>query len=516
MGESTEVHGLTQIPTHTRGWVRGWNPMLPLDIVSLPLARETAVFDASRPAPTPRFMAPFISGMTRALSRTICLVALLCTACGDAAVAPLEGAHETAAQSLGEQVVEGYPSHQERVVVYLTNRARTEPDAFNADEPYPPSPPLQWDLPLSKAARFHAEHIEEENCWCSDHSSCCPLEGQGDATQCASAATECGVATAADRVQRFSPNYSGENMARGQRSGIEAVDGWIRSSGHWANINGAHAQLGVGRVGNAWVQDFGSGATEDAVIGDGIHFKDGGGTSTTFGITYHQPGTGGPQAALLLLDGQCIDLDLRYGTPELGAFETNMSLEAGCHRYVFYVRDGHGDDHVYPTYGSLGVASGDAGDCPLYSDNRPADTCSPAGQACQTGDTRPCYTGPYDTRGVGICADGAERCIGGAWTGECRLQTKPLAEDVCEDSMDNDCDGAVDEGCSSEDDAPMTRGTGEMEVDSDPETTPPSTTHDHQGEGGCQTCPTQKTPSLPWSILWGCMGLLIAVRRARQ
>ncbi len=338
-----------------------------------------------------------------------------------------------------------YPSYEERVMLYLTNKARTQPELFNPAEPYPPSSPLRYDLDLSVAARFHAEHIIEESCWCADHSSCCQLGGQGEDVSCSGATTGCGAEDASTRVGRFSPDYSGENMAMGQTTPEQAIDGWINSSGHWRNMNSAHGLLGVGRYTRAWVQDFGRATSPAPVAEDGIHLAAPGG-STAFGITYYQPTTGGPQSVLAIVEGECIELELTTGTAELGAFEATRALEPGCHRYYFYVRDGAGGDHVYPAEGSMGVAVGDSGDCPLYLPSRPADTCSPAGQPCETGDTRPCYTGPYGTADVGACVSGVERCIGAQWTGECRLQETPNSE-VCGDGVDDDCDGTADEGC---------------------------------------------------------------------
>lgn len=389
-------------------------------------------------------------------SSLIALAALGLLGCG---VPPASSLGEDAAfairrAGLGEEIEPGTPSHQERVILYLTNRARSEPDKFNPEEPYPPTPPVRYDLQLSKAARFHAEQIAEADCWCEDHSSCCDLVGEGEETTCSSPPTGCGGTDAATRVSKWSPSYSAENMARDYPSGASAVDGWIHSSGHWQNMNADHSMLGVGQYeARAWVQDFGRGGPLPPVIGDGVHFQDAG--ATRFGITYYQPGTGGPQSILLILDGECVDLDLAAGEPDHGAFEVTRQPTSGCHRYYFYVRDGNGQDHVYPEEGSLGVAIGNADGCPLYDTNRPADTCSPAGQGCMTGDTRPCYTGPFGTRDVGACAAGVERCIGGQWTGECRLEVLPSAQDTCQDAIDNDCDGVVDEECVDEDDAGM-------------------------------------------------------------
>lgn len=357
-----------------------------------------------------------------------------------------EGEARTA-QPLGEPR-DGYPSYSERAVLYLTNRARTEPDAFNPDEPYEPSPPLQYDLPLSKAARWQARHIVDASCWCEDHSSCCDvIEDDSGEVMCADQPSGCGVTSSVERVSLWSPRYSGENAALGQRSAKQAVDGWINSSGHWQNINGSHTLLGVGRHQNAWVQDFGSGGTPP-VAADGIHVRSG--QSYTFGTTYYQPGTGGPQSALVIVDGTCHELDLEYGTAELGAFETTLALESGCHRYYFHITDGDGEYHTYPDEGSFGVSVG-ADDCPFYSTNRPADTCSPSGQTCETGHTRPCYTGPFDTENVGICEAGTERCIGGSWTGECRLQSLPEDAEICGNELDDDCNGTIDDGCEPAD-----------------------------------------------------------------
>jgi hypothetical protein len=387
--------------------------------------------------------------------------------------APLSAADDgeaRAAQPLGEPQ-DGYPSYAERVVLYLTNRARTEPDAFNPDEPYDPTPPLQYDKPLSEAARWQAQHIIEGSCWCEDHSSCCELteDAQGNVA-CTDQPTGCGVTSSTERVSLWSPRYSGENAALGQQSAEQAVDGWIHSSGHWQNINSGHTLLGVGRFQTGWVQDFGRGGTPP-VAADGIHMRSG--QQHTFGTTYYQPGSGGPQSALVIVDGRCHELDLAYGTPELGAFETTLSLASGCHRYYFHITDGDGAFHTYPDAGSFAVSLG-SDNCPFYSTNRPADTCSPSGQRCETGHTRPCYTGPFGTEDVGICQAGTERCIGGTWTGECSRQTLPEAAEICENDLDDNCNGQVDEECGAAD-------VGELDVGD------VGTTGDDDGDahGGC-------------------------------
>ncbi len=56
---------------------------------------------------------------------------------------------------------------------------------------------------------------------------------------------------------------------------------------------------------------------------------------------------------------------------------------------------------------------------------------------------RPCYGGNPRLRGVGACQDGRTYCKNGRW-GKCIGYGVPKAE-IC-DSIDNDCDGSIDEG----------------------------------------------------------------------
>ncbi|MUH00322.1 hypothetical protein F7734_51860 [Scytonema sp. UIC 10036] len=52
----------------------------------------------------------------------------------------------------------------------------------------------------------------------------------------------------------------GENIAKGQRTPQQVVQGWMNSSGHRANIlNANFTEIGTGFFNNHWVQNFGSG-----------------------------------------------------------------------------------------------------------------------------------------------------------------------------------------------------------------------------------------------------------------
>ncbi len=70
------------------------------------------------------------------------------------------------------------------------------------------------------------------------------------------------------------------------------------------------------------------------------------------------------------------------------------------------------------------------------------------GLECSSGDQRPCYEGDFATRGVGACRLGEQTCqVNGTW-GACKNQGTPGPE-TCDDTLDNDCDGQVNEGCAS-------------------------------------------------------------------
>lgn len=72
--------------------------------------------------------------------------------------------------------------------------------------------------------------------------------------------------------------------------------------------------------------------------------------------------------------------------------------------------------------------------------------------SCTAGEERGCYTGPNDTRDIGACGSGVQRCSeDGATWGRCEGEVLPTAE-VCGDGVDNDCDGELDEGVDADGD----------------------------------------------------------------
>ncbi|NIO20175.1 MAG: hypothetical protein GTN76_05370 [Candidatus Aenigmarchaeota archaeon] len=63
------------------------------------------------------------------------------------------------------------------------------------------------------------------------------------------------------------------------------------------------------------------------------------------------------------------------------------------------------------------------------------------GQQCVSGDTRPCGSD------IGVCETGLRTCKGGEWS-DCIGEKKPTSNvDVCDNGLDDNCDGTIDEDC---------------------------------------------------------------------
>jgi uncharacterized protein YkwD len=144
-----------------------------------------------------------------------------------------------------------YPGYEERAVLYLTNRARTDPSAEGWPS-YPAQPPLQWSYDLDRAARAHSLDMRDTPCF--QHNSCDGTDAQA-------------------RVLSY---YTGpwmawgENISAGVPDPPTAVHNWLYEigaaageTGHRDNIfSSGFTLLGVGfaaggtKYKNYYTQDF--------------------------------------------------------------------------------------------------------------------------------------------------------------------------------------------------------------------------------------------------------------------
>jgi hypothetical protein len=83
---------------------------------------------------------------------------------------------------------------------------------------------------------------------------------------------------------------------------------------------------------------------------------------------------------------------------------------------------------------SVEICDGKDNDCDGVTDN--------GAMCCQEGTKRPCGFG-----NIGICELGERDCRGGIW-GECRGAVLPAENDICDNNLDDNCDGETDEGCA--------------------------------------------------------------------
>ncbi|HEY0138019.1 MAG TPA: choice-of-anchor L domain-containing protein [Nannocystis sp.] len=91
----------------------------------------------------------------------------------------------------------------------------------------------------------------------------------------------------------------------------------------------------------------------------------------------------------------------------------------------------------------LGACQNDFNNC----DKDPGNGCEVDGSCeCVPGEKVACYTGPEETKNIGVCKGGLQTCNAqGTGYGSCTGEVLPGALDLCANSLDDDCDGSVDE-----------------------------------------------------------------------
>jgi hypothetical protein len=306
-----------------------------------------------------------------------------------------------------------YPNYDERVALYATNRARTDPTAEGWPT-YPAQPPLLWQVDLNHSARTHSQDMHDTPCF--QHNSC-------DGT---------------DAFARVEMYYTGpwmeigENISAGKSvsDGFIAIHNWIYEigaaageTGHRDNIFSAKfTLLGNGFVPggtafqNYWTQDFIGTPVTHPRLCDGIHFPGmiAAGGATTFGTTYYDAGGAAPTRIAVVVDGVCNLLGLAHGTAARGAYETKMSLAVGCHPY-FFLSTTAGADATYPDSGALQAGIGvDVTSCPLAATTRAANSCAATVDGGAPPDAPVAGSGGRGGSGSGGSSSGGASGSGGA------------------------------------------------------------------------------------------------------
>ena len=108
----------------------------------------------------------------------------------------------------------------------------------------PPAPPMVWNDQLEVAAQNHAEDMSSKKYF--SHTS---RDGRSMTDR---------VIAVGYTYKGFKTFTAGENIAQGQMSIAEVMDGWLKSPGHCKNLmNPSFKEVGVAEFNQYWVQDFG-------------------------------------------------------------------------------------------------------------------------------------------------------------------------------------------------------------------------------------------------------------------
>jgi hypothetical protein len=279
--------------------------------------------------------------------------------------------------------INGFPSWSERMIHVLVNRARSDPAADLADctncleaPCYTSQPPLEWNVDLARAARFHAANLTSSGCG-MQHDSPCELEVDIGTTYpdtcdgtvdcaCVEGTISCSGDSTWDRLSAFgiSTGYRGENIASSgdpftifyvwlwESTSSSSCD-WTMENGHRYNIlNGNYTHIGIGQDGNYTVQDFWQTTTDSQKIPSGAHYPE---TGTSIAFRANWIDTQSPQTAMVNINGSFYAMQVERGSGGNVSYLYETELENDCTQYYFHFVDSNGGITTYPGEGSFGV-----------------------------------------------------------------------------------------------------------------------------------------------------------------
>ena len=332
-----------------------------------------------------------MGGSGRASARGARLLAVFCAAWAPLVAMACRGGSDSRSRP--------FPSWEERVLHAWTNRARADPGAELADcrecgerACYSPAPPLEWSLPLNRAARFHADEMQRQDFFfhdsrcrigadidalyphACDGSESCACQGRGpmrwsERLELFRVARPSGEVQAEHRDDPDSTFYYLLHEPASSRACASGAE-----NGHRWNLLKQMGTVGFGVNATHTVGDFSRSRGRGHPVPSGAHYPRQAET-VEFWASWYAPA--GPSAALVNVDGACTALKLTRGGPANGAWSASLSgLGGGCRRYLFLFRDASGVEVTHPETGSFGL--GPEATCPDWDESRPANgpTCS--------------------------------------------------------------------------------------------------------------------------------------------
>jgi uncharacterized protein YkwD len=137
------------------------------------------------------------------------------------------------------QITDGSLSSEKEIMLSLINKYRKQ--GCRCGRTFMPAvDPLIWNSKLARAAQKHSKDMFDHKYF--DHIN---RQGIGPST----------------RITKEGYIWSncGENIAMGQMTVEEVMNGWIMSEGHCKNMmNKSFKEVGAGRTRDIWVQNFGT------------------------------------------------------------------------------------------------------------------------------------------------------------------------------------------------------------------------------------------------------------------